>query len=144
MAVTVVSLSACENARTDTLIQSSQIQDDALPEPLIDIEGEAKEGEQIFDSRDAGHCVLCHQINGLDVEFQGDVGPELTGVGARLTPGQIRLRIVDYQRVQPGVTMPSYYRIHDLNQVGEEFEGQPVLTAEQIEHLVAFLSDQKG
>jgi len=112
--------------------------------PLTQSIGDGDEGMQVFQSREQGHCVLCHQIQNLNAEFQGNLGPDLTEVGARLTPGQIRLRIIDYERVLSGVTMPSYYRIHDLNQVGDDYENQSVLTAQQVEDLVAFLSEQKG
>tara|TARA_Y100000052_G_scaffold27593_1_gene37113 strand:+ start:20975 stop:21433 length:459 start_codon:yes stop_codon:yes gene_type:complete len=117
--------------------------DDTIPAPLTGKTGDPDRGQAIFQDRETGHCVLCHQIEGLPAEFQGDVGPDLTFVAERLSPEQIRLRIVDYGQVLADVTMPSYYRIHDLHQVGREFEDQTVLTADQIEDLVAFLSEQK-
>ena len=35
--------------------------------------------------------------------------------------------------------MPSYYRADGLTRVGERWRGKPILTAEQIEDVVAFL-----
>ena len=101
-------------------------------------------GQTLFISRDEGHCVLCHQIEGLDAEFQGDVGPALTAVGDRLSPAQLRLRIVDYQLVLPGALMPSYHRNHDLYQVGEAFQGETILSAQDVEDIVAYLSERKA
>ncbi len=105
--------------------------------------GEAVAGEQVFVARDEGHCVLCHQIETLDAPFQGNIGPNLTTVGARLTPAQIRFRIIDASRLNPATTMPPYYRVDGLNQVATEFKGKPVLTERQIEDLVAYLGQLK-
>ncbi len=125
------------------LVSQNQIDGDSIPLPLADANADAAHGEALFISRDGGHCVLCHQVSGLDAEFQGDVGPALTGIGSRLSPGQIRLRVVDYEQVQAGVLMPSYYRTHDLYQVASVNDRQPILSAEEVEDLVAYLSSLK-
>lgn len=125
------------------LVSPNQIDGDSIPLPLAETAADATRGEALFVSRDGGHCVLCHQVAGLDAEFQGDVGPALTGIGSRLSPGQLRLRVVDYELVQPGVLMPSYYRIHDLYQVSNAHEDKPALSAEDVEDLVAYLSSLK-
>ena len=135
-------VSAC-GGNDPRLVEPSQIIGDAIPQPLTNIQGSADRGKIVFSERDQGHCVLCHVVQGLDVEFQGSVGPDLTYVADRLSAGQIRLRIVDYQLVRPGTLMPSYYRNHDLYQVGEAFADAPILTAEQIEDLVAYLSQME-
>ena len=85
---------------------------------------------------------LCHQLASLDAEFQGNVGPPLTGIGARLDAGQIRYRIIDAQTIWPDTVMPSYYRTDGLRQVGEAYKGAPALNAQEIEDLVAFLETQ--
>jgi sulfur-oxidizing protein SoxX len=36
--------------------------------------------------------------------------------------------------------MPSYYRIDGLDRVAENFRGKPILSAEQIEDIVAYLA----
>ncbi len=70
----------------------------------------------------------------------GDVGPPLEGVGARLSPGQIRLRLVDPTLLNPEAVMPPYHRSRDLARVDERYRGQPVLTAQEIEDVVAYLA----
>lgn len=135
----LLSLTAC-GERADRLVASDQIIGDAIPASLTSAPGNVEHGEMEFISRDGAHCVLCHVVDGLDAEFQGNVGPDLSLVGDRFTSGQIRLRIVDYQIVQPGTLMPSYYRTHDLYQVGDEFTDAPVLSAQDVEDLVAYLS----
>lgn len=112
---------------------------DTLP-PLVDIAASPLQGERIFVEREAGHCVLCHQVDGLDAPFQGNLGPALTGIGSRLSPAQIRLRIADASQLNPDTIMPPYYRSEGLEQVASGYRGQTVLSAEQIEHLVAWLA----
>ena len=137
-----LALASCGDAEP-RLVSETQIVGDAIPSPLSEASAIAARGKTVFMDREGGHCVLCHAIEGLEAEFQGNVGPDLSAVGERLSPGQLRLRIVDYQIVRPGTLMPSYYRIHDLYQVAEEYQDQPILTAIEVEDLVAYLSERR-
>jgi len=74
-----------------------------------------------------------------DERFYGKMGPELDGVAARLSEGQIRLRIVDESRIRPTTVMPAYYRVDGFTRVMPAYRGRPILTAEQVEDAVAFL-----
>ena len=76
-------------------------------------------------------------------DFKGDLSPELKGTGARWSEGELRLRMVDATRLNPATIMPSYYRIDGLMRVAPNFRGKPVLTAEQIEDVVAYLKTLK-
>ncbi len=116
---------------------------DGMPAPLTKDAVLAESGRDVFVDREQGHCVLCHALENLDVPFQGNVGPDLSDVGLRLTPAQIRLRIVDASVVNPRTVMPPYYRTTDLHQVAESHVGETVLSARQIEALVVFLSLQR-
>lgn len=111
---------------------------------LLAAAGDPAIGRAIFSDRESGHCVLCHQVDGVEVPFQGNLGPALSDVGARLTEAQIRLRIVDNTKVNPGTVMPSYFRTADLHQVGRAYQGETVLSAAEVEHLVAWLSQLTG
>lgn len=73
----------------------------------------------------------------------GEVGPPLAGVGSRLTPGQIRLRLIDPTLVNPAAAMPAYHRVDGLASVDERYRGRPVLSAQEIEDVVAYLSALK-
>jgi L-cysteine S-thiosulfotransferase len=87
-----------------------------------------------------GLCLLCHTGPFPEEKFQGTLAPDLTGTGARWSEGQLRLRIVDASRLNPDTIMPPYYRTDGLIRVAPAFQGKPVLTAEQIEDMVAYLA----
>ena len=110
-----------------------------LPGPLTAQPGDAAAGRALFVSRDGGHCILCHRVSGLDAPFQGNVGPDLTCVGARRTAAELRARVMDPTRFNPDAAMPAYYRREGLRQVAAGRRGDTVLTAQQIEDLVAWL-----
>lgn len=115
-----------------------QVQGDSITAPLTAIPGDPARGREWIAGRD-GNCLLCHSIPETGERFMGNVAPPLSGVAARLTPGQIRLRVVDPTRVKPDVVMPSYYRVDRLDRVAQPYAGKPILTAQQIEDVVAYL-----
>jgi L-cysteine S-thiosulfotransferase len=112
---------------------------DTIPSFLTGAAGDPALGRKIVLDRQLGLCLLCHSGPFPEERFQGDLAPDLTGVGARLSAGQIRLRIVDPGRVNPQTIMPAYFRTEGLTRVAPAFRGKPVLSAEEIEHVVAFL-----
>ena len=101
--------------------------------------GDAARGRTIVGNRQVGLCLLCHSGPFPEEKFQGTLAPDLKGAGSRWTEGQLRLRIVDSSRLYPDTMMPSYYRVDGLRRVAPAFAGKPVLTAEQIEDVVASL-----
>jgi sulfur-oxidizing protein SoxX len=111
---------------------------DAIPEPLTATPGDAGRGREVLMGRD-GNCLLCHAVPETGARFMGNLAPPLSGVGARLDAGQVRLRIVDPMRLNRETIMPSYYRVDGLNQVAAPWRGKPVLTAQQVEDVVAYL-----
>jgi len=85
------------------------------------------------------NCLLCHAVpEGID-RGAGNIGPSLAGVGRRLTEAQIRMRIVDPLRVNPDTVMPSYYKVEGLLRVAPAYRGKPVLDAQQVEDVIAYL-----
>ena len=109
-------------------------------EPLTESAGDPARGRVVVLDRDRGHCLLCHQIAQLDEEFQGTIGPPLANVGRRLSVPELRARIVDPTRLNPTTVMPAYYRTENLRQVAKAYRGQPILSAREIEDVVAFLA----
>jgi sulfur-oxidizing protein SoxX len=114
-----------------------RVEGDSIPARLASA-GDAARGRQVVLARDY-NCLLCHAVPEPGVRFMGNVGPPLAGVGARLSEGQLRLRVVDPTRLNPGSVMPSYYRVEGLNQVAEAWRGKSVLTAQQVEDTIAYL-----
>jgi sulfur-oxidizing protein SoxX len=90
--------------------------------------------------RQSGLCLLCHSGPFPEQRFQGNLAPDLRGAGARWSEGQLRLKIVDSRRLNPATIMPPYYSTEDLVRVGRNWQGKPVLSAEQVEDVVAFLT----
>jgi sulfur-oxidizing protein SoxX len=112
---------------------------DAIPQSLTGASGDAERGLKIVTNRSVGLCLLCHSGPYPGERFQGTMAPDLTGAGARWNEGQLRLRIVDAARLNPETIMPPYYRVDGLNRVAPGFRGKPILSAEQIEDVVAYL-----
>ena len=112
---------------------------DTVPASLTGSPGDAARGRAVVLNRNVGLCLLCHSGPFPEERFQGELAPDLKGVGSRLSEGQIRLRIVDPGRINPRTFMPAYFRTEGLVRVALAFRGKPVLTAEQIEDVVAFL-----
>jgi sulfur-oxidizing protein SoxX len=96
-------------------------------------------GRSIVSNRQVGLCLLCHSGPFPEERFQGTLAPDLNGAGARWSEGQIRLRIVDAQRLNADTIMPPYYRVDGLNRVPASLHGRPILTAQQIEDVIAYL-----
>jgi L-cysteine S-thiosulfotransferase len=140
IAVTGAIVAALSAARAeDSTLRPYVIVDDAIPSSLTGAPGDAGRGKAIVTSRQTGLCLLCHSAPLPEEKFQGTIGPDLKGAGSRNTEGQLRLRIADPRRFNPDTIMPAYYRLDGLERVAPAFRGKTVLTAEQIEDVVAFL-----
>jgi sulfur-oxidizing protein SoxX len=111
---------------------------DRIERPLTAEPADAARGRAVVQGRD-GNCLLCHAIPETGARFMGDLGPALSGVGARLSAGELRLRLVDSSRLNPDTIMPSYFRTEGLNQVAAEWRGKTILSARQIEDVIAYL-----
>ena len=96
-------------------------------------------GRAIVANRQVGLCLLCHSGPFPDERFQGNLAPDLAGAGMRWSTGQLRLRLVDSRRLNPQTIMPSYFRIDGHQRVGVARRDKPLLSAQQIEDVVAFL-----
>jgi sulfur-oxidizing protein SoxX len=117
--------------------------EDGIPAPLTGKPGDAARGRAIVGNRQVGLCLLCHSGPFPEERFQGNLAPGLAGAGTRSSPGQLRLRIVDASRLNPETIMPAYYRTDGLTRVSAPFRGKTILTAEQIEDVVAYLTTLK-
>jgi len=112
---------------------------DTVPASLTGTAGDVARGRALVADR-SSTCVLCHNGPFPEQQFQGDLAPNLAGAGGRWSEGQLRLRLVDASRLNPATIMPSYYRVDGLDRVGAAWRDKPILSAEQIEDMVAYLA----
>jgi len=127
-------VSAQEELRSYVIVAGS------IPDSLTGKAGDAQRGRAIVANRTAGLCLLCHTGPIPEERFQGTLAPSFAGAGTRWNEGQLRLRMVDASRLNADTIMPSYYRLDHLNRVGPAWRGKPILSAGQIEDMVAYLA----
>ena len=118
--------------------RSYSVVGDAIPTSLTGMPGDATRGRALVVER-SSTCILCHSGPFPEQRFQGDLAPSLAGTGNRWSEGELRLRLVDASRLNAATIMPSYYRLDGLNRVGPAWRGKSILSAEQIEDILAYL-----
>jgi sulfur-oxidizing protein SoxX len=126
-------------AASEAALRTYAIVGDAIPQSLTGEPGEVARGRALVVDR-ANTCILCHNGPFPEEKFQGDLAPGFGGTGSRWSEGQLRLRLVDASRLNPATIMPSYYRVDGLDRVGPAWRDKPILSAEQIEDMVAYLA----
>jgi sulfur-oxidizing protein SoxX len=140
MAGLAVALAAGPISDAGAELRGYTVVGDAIPKSLTGTKGDPAKGRAIVANRQVGLCLLCHNGPFPEERFQGTLAPNLAGAGRRWSPGQLRLRIVDSARINPATIMPPYYRIDGLARVAPAFAGKPILNAEQIEDVIAYLT----
>jgi len=126
------------------LCQAQTWSGDSIVNPLTATPGDAVKGRVIVASRQTGLCLLCHSGPFPEERFQGNLAPEIGLSVGRLSEAQLRARMVDPSRFNPGTIMPSYYRSVGFNRIAPKFEGQPILSGQEIEDVLAFLVSLKA
>ncbi len=116
------------------------VEADGIPQPLAGLRGDPQRGRAIVASRQVGLCLLCHAAPVPEERFQGDLAPNLAGAGARYSQAQLRLRVVDPRRVNPSSFMPAFHSAGHPSRVGAQWVGKPILSAQQVEDVVAWLA----
>jgi sulfur-oxidizing protein SoxX len=138
IAAAIAALS-CAPSQAQTTLRPYAVVGEAIPESLTGAPGDPARGRAIVIKREST-CLLCHSGPFPEERFQGDLATDLRGAGARWSAGELRLRMVDATRLNPATIMPPFYRVDGLNRVAPAWRGKPILTAEQIEDVVAFLA----
>lgn len=106
--------------------------------------GDPVKGRAVFANRKQGNCLACHTNSEMsDQSFHGEVGPTLDGVGDRYEEAQLRGILVNSKNTFEGSIMPSFYRLVNGVRTMEKFEGKTILTAEQVEDVLAYISTLK-
>jgi sulfur-oxidizing protein SoxX len=140
LAQAALAQTALAQAQPSAELRPYAVVGDAIPESLTGASGDPQRGRTIVVNRQVGLCLLCHSGPFPEEKFQGTLAPDLAGAGSRSTEGQLRLRIVDASRLKADTIMPPYYRVDGLVRVAPAFQGKPILTVEQIEDVIAYLT----
>lgn len=122
-----------------------KIEDGKLAQPVTDAAADVAEGRKFFADRRLGNCLACHANSDMsDQLFHGEVGPPLDGVAERWSPEELRAIVVNSKAVFGEQTvMPGFYSLDVGKDVAENFQGKTILTAEQVESIVAYLATLK-
>lgn len=122
-----------------------EIVDGMIEASLTGVPGDAAKGKSAFVGRRLGNCLACHQVSSLEEEqlFHGEVGPSLDGVAEIYSDAELRGRIVNPKTVNEDSMMPSFYRTAGYNRVQEKFAGKTILSAQQVEDIIAYLKTLK-
>ncbi|MDH2385893.1 sulfur oxidation c-type cytochrome SoxX [Bradyrhizobium sp. CER78] len=142
VSLAAIAFAACAPAGAEEL-QPYTVVGDAISASLTGTKGDATHGRALVVER-SSTCILCHSGPFPEQAFQGDLAPNLSGSGGRWSEGQLRLRLVDAAHLNAATIMPSYYRVDGLTRVGASWRGKPILSAEQIEDVVAYLMTLKN
>lgn len=116
---------------------------DGMPEPLSSTPGDPTRGRAIILNRQQGLCLLCHRGPFPEERVQGTISTDLAGAGSRWSVAQLRLRVADARALNPQSVMPSFHHIDatpDERRVAAAYRGKPILDAQQVEDVVAFLA----
>jgi sulfur-oxidizing protein SoxX len=130
----------CSRAQEPEQLVDYRVVDGAIRTPLTDQPGDATRGRRIVLDRDRGDCTICHAMPLPQRQFHGTIGPPLDGAGSRYTAAELRLRVVDPKVLNPATLMPAYYNVTGLHRVLERYRHQPILTAQEVEDVVAYLA----
>lgn len=121
-----------------------EVVDYAIQKSLTGKAGDPAAGEKAFVNRKQGNCLACHQVSKLSAHpFHGEIGPSLDGVAERYNTAQLRLQVANPKEINPDTIMPAFYRVDGLHMVSKKFKGKTILSAQQVEDVVAYLQTLK-
>jgi sulfur-oxidizing protein SoxX len=145
IAAVMVSGIAMQAAASDISPDKVKIVDGAVAQPLTGAPGDSAAGRKYFANRKLGNCLACHSTKDMGEHlFHGDVGPSLDGVGGRYQPRELRAILVNSKAVfGPDTVMPGFYSLKVGKHVRKDLVGKTILTAEQVDAIVAYLSTLK-
>jgi sulfur-oxidizing protein SoxX len=105
--------------------------------------GDAVRGREVAINRKKGNCLACHKLPVPEQPFHGETGPDLAGIGGARSEGELRLRVVNPKVLNPDTMMPAFYRTEGLHRVMKDFDGKTILSAQEVEDVVAYLMTLK-
>lgn len=134
-------------------VAPSEVEYGEYGEVTVSLSGQAGDPEAgaIIMNKGSGNCIACHEVTALaHLPFHGEIGPPLDGVADRWSEAEIRGIVANAKNVFEGSMMPSFYKTDGFIRLGNAYTGKahegevaPLLTAQQIEDVVAFLMTLK-
>jgi sulfur-oxidizing protein SoxX len=145
LAATTLAIGATTAAAGDIAPTQVKFTDLTVTAPLTDKPGDPKEGRKTFVNKKLGNCLACHANKDIPEQaFQGEVGPSLDGVAGRYKPVQLRAIVTNSKAVfGPDTVMPGFYSLDVGKHVRKDLVGKTILSAQQVEDIVAYLSTLK-
>ncbi len=137
-------LVAGSGAGAEELVAHRIVDDSRIDQSLTGAPGDAARGREVAFNTKQGNCLACHKMPIPEQQFHGDVGPDISEVGSALSEGELRLRIVNAKVLNPDTIMPAFYRNDSFQRVMKKFQGKTILSAQQVEDVVAYLLTLKG
>ncbi len=131
-------------AQAAELVKFEIVGGESIDKSLTGQPGDAANGRKVAINRKLGNCLACHALPIPEQPFHGDVGPDLSETGGNLSEGEIRLRVVNSKVLNPDTIMPAFYRIDGFERVLKKFQGKTMLSAQQVEDVVAYVMTLKG
>ena len=141
--IVALTMSAAMAADAPKLVAYKVVGESSIPKSLTGEKGDAEKGRAVAIHRRKGNCLACHVMPIPEQPYHGETGPDLHGVGARYTEGELRLRIVNPKVINEATMMPSFYRLDGFHRVHKKFQGKTVLSAQEVEDVVAYLMTLK-
>jgi len=132
-----------DGVRAAEMAKYKIVDDHEIPKSLTGKAGDPANGRKLAIHRKKGNCLACHKMPIPEQLFHGTIGPDLNGVGSRYTEAEIRLRVVDPKVVNEDTIMPSFYRESGYTAVLKNFKGKTIISAQDVEDIVAYLMTLK-
>ena len=142
-AVVLGASTAADAAGAPKLVKYKVVDENSIPESLTGKKGDPVNGRKLAINRKKGNCLACHVMPISEQPYHGEVGPDLNGVASRYKEGEIRLRVVNPKIVNEATIMPAFYRNDGFNRVLKKFKGKTVISAQDVEDIIAYLMTLK-
>ena len=136
-------MSVASAGEAPKLVKYTVVDDHSIPKSLTGKPGDAKKGRATAINRKKGNCLACHVLPIPEQAYHGQIGPDLNGVASRYKEGEIRLRVVNPKVVNADTIMPAFYKNDGLHRVLKKFKGKTVLSAAEVEDVVAYMMTLK-
>ena len=130
-------------AAAEEFVAFKVVDNESIPQSLTGKPGDPANGRKVAINRKQGNCLACHKMPIPEQQFHGEVGPDLSTVADSYSEGELRLRVVNPKIVNPDTFMPAFYRPYGLHRVAKNFQGKTILTAQQVEDVIAYLQTLK-